>query len=71
MLIRSSVLDFILLSYNKVLLFSHLGHFALTNKLLPLLKATADLPGSDVRIVTVCLLKIELLIMGLLTIFTR
>ncbi|KAL6890803.1 hypothetical protein GGI43DRAFT_430434 [Trichoderma evansii] len=31
---------------------NHLGHFALTIKLLPLLKATADEPGSDVRIVT-------------------
>ncbi|PNP39919.1 hypothetical protein TGAMA5MH_08185 [Trichoderma gamsii] len=32
---------------------NHLGHFTLTVKLLPLLQATADQPGSDVRVVTV------------------
>ncbi|KZO91910.1 NAD-P-binding protein [Calocera viscosa TUFC12733] len=32
---------------------NHLGHFALTTGLLPLLERTARLPGSDVRIVTV------------------
>jgi len=32
---------------------SHIGHFVLTNKLLPLMKSTAALPNSDVRIVTV------------------
>ncbi|KAM0451772.1 hypothetical protein ACHAO4_005729 [Trichoderma viride] len=37
----------------KMLVSSHLGHFIFTIKLLPLLKATADLPGSDVRIVNV------------------
>ncbi|KAF3058834.1 hypothetical protein CFAM422_011801 [Trichoderma lentiforme] len=32
---------------------NHVGHFVLTKSLLPLLKATAKVPGSDVRIVTV------------------
>ncbi|KAK0756603.1 hypothetical protein N5P37_010757 [Trichoderma harzianum] len=32
---------------------NHVGHFFLTKSLLPLLKATAKVPGSDVRIVTV------------------
>lgn len=33
---------------------SHLGPFVLTTTLLPLLKATAAIPDTDVRIVTVC-----------------
>jgi len=32
--------------------YSHLGHFVLTTTLLPLLKHTASLPSSDVRVVT-------------------
>ncbi|CZT05848.1 related to light induced alcohol dehydrogenase Bli-4 [Rhynchosporium graminicola] len=32
---------------------NHVGHFALTEALLPLLRQTAQLPGSDVRVVTV------------------
>ncbi|KAI9705325.1 MAG: hypothetical protein M1820_005155 [Bogoriella megaspora] len=32
---------------------NHVGHFVLTSKLLPLLKATAGKPGSDVRVVNI------------------
>ncbi|KAL2060546.1 hypothetical protein VTL71DRAFT_9187 [Oculimacula yallundae] len=32
---------------------NHIGHFVLTEALLPLLRQTAQLPGSDVRVVTV------------------
>lgn len=32
---------------------SHLGHFVLTNALLPLMKTTAQMDGTDVRIVNV------------------
>ncbi|KAL7940190.1 NAD(P)-binding protein [Trichoderma barbatum] len=32
---------------------NHIGHFVLTTKLLPLLKATASQAGSDVRVVTI------------------
>lgn len=38
---------------NRVILISHVGHFLFTNQVLPLLKAAARDPGSDVRIVTV------------------
>jgi hypothetical protein len=37
----------------QVDLVSHVGHFVLTNALLPLLERTASEPGSDVRIVNV------------------
>lgn len=54
-----------------MLVSSHLGHFIFTIKLLPLLKATADLPGSDVRIVNVCLFKVDALRMSVLNKATR
>ena len=33
---------------------SHIGHFVLVESLMPVLKATAARPGSDVRIAIVC-----------------
>lgn len=57
MLITFYSLDYLVFSYNVMLLSSHLGHFTLSIKLLPLLKQTAEEPGSDVRIVTVRLLR--------------
>lgn len=35
------------------MIYSHLGHFILTETVLPLMKATSQLPGADVRIVAV------------------
>ncbi|UKZ96890.1 uncharacterized protein TrAFT101_011665 [Trichoderma asperellum] len=39
--------------FEQTIAVNHLGHFTLSIKLLPLLKQTAEEPGSDVRIVTV------------------
>ncbi|KAL6886113.1 hypothetical protein HDV57DRAFT_515296 [Trichoderma longibrachiatum] len=39
--------------FESTIAVNHIGHFVLTTKLLPLLKATASTAGSDVRIVTI------------------
>ncbi|RFU77474.1 short-chain dehydrogenase [Trichoderma arundinaceum] len=39
--------------FEQTIAVNHLGHFALTTRLLPLLKSTAAEPKSDVRVVTV------------------
>ncbi|KAL6818084.1 NAD(P)-binding protein [Trichoderma sp. SZMC 28013] len=39
--------------FESTIAVNHIGHFVLTTKLLPLLKATASQAGSDVRVVTI------------------
>ncbi|KAL7782860.1 NAD(P)-binding protein [Trichoderma afarasin] len=39
--------------FESTMAVNHIGHFVLTTKLLPLLKATASQAGSDVRVVTI------------------
>jgi len=46
------------LDADAAVLFSHVSPFVFTNRLLPLLKETAEQPGADVRIVNVSILTI-------------
>ncbi|KAL7932824.1 NAD(P)-binding protein [Trichoderma chlorosporum] len=39
--------------FESTIAVNHIGHFVLVTRLLPLLKATASLPSSDVRVVTI------------------